>query len=219
MKRDKSDHTNILATEEATQVPEYWVFKLVNDVFGDSDAWKTVYIPGVFTVLKTLEEYEQHIVGMRYIRGMTYEEIGKEYCGYTKERIRQILAKAMRKLRHPSRSKYMRGIAHDTYSKVEKRICELQAEYLAIKHPELVLTRISIEDLDLSVRTYNCIKRGGYSTVADFLGKSVTDLMRVRNLGMKSLDEIVNRLAKLNIKPDENNDNFQLRDDQGNVIM
>ena len=56
---------------------------------------------------------------------------------------------------------------------------------------------MTIEELDLSVRSFNCLKRAGINTVEDLIGKSEDDMMKVRNLGKKSLDEVVAKLASL----------------------
>ena len=56
---------------------------------------------------------------------------------------------------------------------------------------------MTIEELDLSVRSFNCLKRAGINTVEDLINKTEDDMMRVRNLGRKSLDEVVNKLASL----------------------
>lgn len=57
----------------------------------------------------------------------------------------------------------------------------------------------SIDDLELSVRSYNCLKRAGINTVEDLCAKSMDDLMKVRNMGRKSLDEILNKLKSMNL--------------------
>lgn len=56
---------------------------------------------------------------------------------------------------------------------------------------------MTIEELDLSVRSFNCLKRAGINTVEDLINKSEEDMMKVRNLGRKSLDEVVAKLASL----------------------
>ena len=56
---------------------------------------------------------------------------------------------------------------------------------------------MTIEELDLSVRSFNCLKRAGINTVEDLIAKSEEDMMKVRNLGRKSLDEVVQKLASL----------------------
>ena len=57
----------------------------------------------------------------------------------------------------------------------------------------------TIEDLDLSVRSYNCLRRAGINTVADLIDKSEEEMMKVRNLGRKSLKEIKEKLEQLNL--------------------
>ncbi len=58
---------------------------------------------------------------------------------------------------------------------------------------------MTIEELDLSVRSYNCLKRAGINTVEDLINKSEDDMMKVRNLGKKSLEEVINKLASLGL--------------------
>lgn len=58
---------------------------------------------------------------------------------------------------------------------------------------------MSIEDLELSVRSFNCLKRANISTVEDLINKSETDMMKVRNLGKKSLDEVTAKLHSLGL--------------------
>jgi len=58
---------------------------------------------------------------------------------------------------------------------------------------------MTIEDLDLSVRSYNCLKRAGINTVADLVQKSEDDMMKVRNLGRKSMEEVKKKLIELGL--------------------
>lgn len=65
-------------------------------------------------------------------------------------------------------------------------------------HKEKML-EMSIEELDLSVRSYNCLKRAGINTVQELTDKSMADMMKVRNLGRKSLEEIENKIDALGL--------------------
>ena len=56
-----------------------------------------------------------------------------------------------------------------------------------------------IEELDLSVRSYNCLKRAGINTVGELVQKTEEEMMRVRNLGRKSLKEVVSKLHELGL--------------------
>ena len=58
---------------------------------------------------------------------------------------------------------------------------------------------MTIEELDLSVRSFNCLKRAGINTVEDLTNRSEEDMMKVRNLGRKSLDEVIGKLASLEL--------------------
>lgn len=64
---------------------------------------------------------------------------------------------------------------------------------------------MTIEELDLSVRSFNCLKRAGINTVGDLINKSEDDMMKVRNLGKKSLEEVIHKLESLgfNLNPEE----------------
>lgn len=61
------------------------------------------------------------------------------------------------------------------------------------------ILEMPIEELDLSVRSYNCLKRAGINTVEELIKKTEADMMKVRNLGKKSLEEVKNKLASLNL--------------------
>ncbi|MDN5293863.1 MAG: DNA-directed polymerase subunit alpha [Eubacteriales bacterium] len=61
------------------------------------------------------------------------------------------------------------------------------------------ILEMPIEELDLSVRSYNCLKRAGINTVEELIQKTPEDMMKVRNLGKKSLEEVMNKLAELGL--------------------
>ena len=72
------------------------------------------------------------------------------------------------------------------------------------KGKEKVL-EMTIEELDLSVRSFNCLKRAGINTVEDLINKSEEEMMKVRNLGRKSLEEVMAKLDALgfSLTPDD----------------
>ena len=67
--------------------------------------------------------------------------------------------------------------------------------------------QMTIEELDLSVRSFNCLKRANINTVEDLISKTEDEMMKVRNLGRKSLEEVINKLAMmgLSLAGEENN--------------
>jgi len=78
----------------------------------------------------------------------------------------------------------------------------LSARTTVVEKPETQRDRMlnmTIEELDLSVRSFNCLKRAGINTVEDLTNRSEEDMMKVRNLGRKSLEEIIHKLAALEL--------------------
>ena len=65
--------------------------------------------------------------------------------------------------------------------------------------PKVKALETSIEDLDFSVRAYNCLKRAGIHTLQDLVNKSESDMMKIRNLGKKSLKEVLDKVRDLNL--------------------
>ena len=59
---------------------------------------------------------------------------------------------------------------------------------------------MSIDELELSVRSYNCLKRAGINTVEELTNKTSEDMMKVRNLGRKSLEEVLAKLKELGLQ-------------------
>lgn len=82
------------------------------------------------------------------------------------------------------------------------------------KHTEIMVEKeetkkekvleMTIEELDLSVRSYNCLKRAGINTVEDLINRTEEDMMKVRNLGRKSLDEVLQKLNGLGLSLKKN---------------
>ena len=66
---------------------------------------------------------------------------------------------------------------------------------------------MSIDELELSVRSYNCLKRAGINTVQELTNKTAEDMMKVRNLGRKSLEEVLGKLKELNLQLNSSDEN------------
>lgn len=64
---------------------------------------------------------------------------------------------------------------------------------------QIKILEMSIEDMDLSVRSYNCLKRAGINTIEDLTKKSKPDMLKVRNLGLKSLEEVIKKLEDMGL--------------------
>ncbi|MGN1341144.1 MAG: DNA-directed RNA polymerase subunit alpha C-terminal domain-containing protein [Oscillospiraceae bacterium] len=144
-------------------------------------------------VLHTLTEREQRIMGFRYKDSLIFEEIGKREC-VTRERIRQICAKSLRKLRHPDRLDFLK---YGVSGVIRREAESARAAALAsLPNPDIPESDIPIEELELSVRSYNCLKRSGMDTLRELSEMTFEDLCHVRNLGKRSIDEICAMLTR-----------------------
>lgn len=171
---------------------------LLYDIFGGE--WEFPR-PGDFDgsleyVLHTLTERERRVLDFRYKDGLTFEEIGKRFC-VTRERIRQIHAKSLRKLRHPDRLNYLKyGVSGVISLKTESA---REAALASLPKPDIKPEDIPLEELELSVRSYNCLKRAGKNTLREVSEMTFDELCHVRNIGKKSVDEICAVLTKYGI--------------------
>ena len=68
-----------------------------------------------------------------------------------------------------------------------------------IEDPKQKALETSIEDLDFSVRAYNCLKRAGVHTLQDLVNKSENEMMKIRNLGRKSLKEVMDKIKEMGL--------------------
>lgn len=165
-----------------------------------------------YFIQKTLTEREGRVLDMRYKRYMTMAAIGEEY-GLRAERIRQIEAKAVRKLRHPSRSRYilmgMEGyINYLRDTAVDERLREYKKEIISLEKKIAELTDTEYEEeknelenaplaeLDLSVRTFNILYRAGYSTVKELLDADAEKIVSLPNLGLKNFSDLIDVLSE-----------------------
>ena len=175
---------------------------------------------------------EGNIIRMRYEDGMTLFEIGRE-CGITGDRVGQIEAKAIRKLKSCTGWLKM-GLNHWTpILKIQQRM-EQNLE-IAVTHRVLASLDermpslrkfindgikkeiveqaknnpdMPIEDMDLSVRAFNCLKRAGITTLDDLRHIKPSELMNIRNLGAGCVREIKNKLGEygFSLLPDDSDD-------------
>ena len=140
----------------------------------------------------TLTEQEKKCVFLYFRNGMSYREIG-DVCHLSAERIRQIVKKAERKLRNPTRFNFIR------YG-YEGNVERLTPKYeLTEEDRRADLLNTEIEEMDFSVRTFNCLKRAGINTVQELTQKTEDEMIKIRNLGKKSLDEVKNKLEEMGL--------------------
>lgn len=160
------------------------------------------------TVDEMLTERETEVAHLRYLDGYTYREIG-EAIGLSGARAQQILAKVKRKMRNPYRadnymvvSKYEYDVFDSELSRLNRELKWANDVIVKSKYENLPITPendIPIEELDLSIRAYNCLHRRGFEKLSDFFGVTQAELAGVRNLGRKCLNEIVEKLKTYGI--------------------
>lgn len=153
---------------------------------------------------------EEMVLLSIYKDNKTLEQTGKT-LGVTRERIRQIQCKALKKL-----MRWRRYFEVGEYFSKEQLAKQDYEKYLEKKHQEwdyesakafvtdyelglpneILIGDLDIGELDLSVRSHNCLKRAGIRTIKELSEKTVYDLYKIRNLGKKSAKEIMQKLEE-----------------------
>lgn len=183
------------------------------------DGMYKIYIPALLKSIRELSDREQKVLKLRFENGLNLEQTGYRF-GVTRERIRQVEARAIRKLRHP---RHFKNWQFDTIGKAWK-VAEERDRYkleniglkekisgimksLGVKESDIEKpeepkkeTDVDIQEMELSVRSYNCLKRARIDRISDLEGMTVEKLMRVRNLGKRSTDEVVSKAREWGIE-------------------
>lgn len=241
---DLLDHTKSASSEEstaekmrATKPTLSWYHKLWCVVMGLNYRDVAACPSDVDTTLEwlintKLSSREGTIIRMQFADGMTQYEIGREY-NITGDRVGQIEAKAIRKLRNCSGWLQMDlkhwapilkiqqrmeqnlelAATHRVLAALDDRIPSLRKFITdGIKNEIAEQARANpdmpIEDMELSVRAFNCLKRAGITTLDDLRHMTPSELMHVRNLGAGCVREIKKKLDEYGfcLLPDDNDD-------------
>ena len=155
-------------------------------------------------LLSGLFEKENVVLKLYYGLGcecMSIEEIGQKYCS-PRERIRQILGTAERKLKRPDIKRQLEMLAvsrSELQSRLlategELSVAKTMIEYYEKKYKKTEPIDNPIEVLNLSFRTYNCLKRAGINTIEEARN---ADLTNIRNLGLHSMKEVTEKISNL----------------------
>lgn len=164
---------------------------------------------------RVFTEREKYVFYRRFKDYEKLESVGKK-LDITRERVRQIEAKTLRKLKRFAN--YLELGEYANKLEVIKKECDdyiekmksqwtyetakaFIAEYENNNHEKYTIeTKTELEDLDLSIRSWNCLRRSNIYEMWQLLQISEDDLMRIRNMGRKSRNEIVKQLAKHNLR-------------------
>lgn len=170
-----------------------------------------------------LSQRENDILHQRFKLCKTYAEIGEIYQ-ITGERVRKIKEKALNRLRNPGCMKYLQnGIFKATQIDINNAAEQAVSAELSTavaylrellinktnfldERPVIVTAKTEIEDLNLSVRCYNSVKRAGINKVGDLEKMTFRELRLIRNLGKHSLDELIEKLAEQGVSFQEETD-------------
>ena len=186
-----------------------------------------------FSELNIYTNREMMIFNLRYKNYYTLGQIANE-IGISKERVRQILAKAVRKLMKPN--VFNRLVEHETKlemlnaeetsrirSELKKEMSlevamDIVAEKFGFESKEALeeclnnggrfgndKLDMTIDELDLTVRSYNCLKRRRVNTVGELVDYSIEDLIGFRNMGRKSIREVVEKVHNLGLSFKDDN--------------
>lgn len=170
-----------------------------------------VYAPALLEALTRLNEREQRVIELIYLHGMTLEQSGYR-LNVTRERIRQVEQTALRKLRNPSLSRKFILDTMDKAHMINEQKNALERENVELKKILIKLgytfseeykpipPKIPLIDLGLSVRSHNCLSRAGIKYVSDLNGMTLEKLKKVRNLGMKSCLEVIEKAREYGVE-------------------
>lgn len=214
----RNEYENLFLEDEVPKLynQEYGEFKIdIVKWFYDTIIRKVQFRPAkelnhleceeLVKIFETLSDKENYVLIKRYFRNKdftitSYKEIGEE-LGVTPERVRQIEYKAIRKLKHPSRLRKFEYVFSSNKKELDiDYIKTMLSDGVTFNFDEATLSAkrdIHIEEMNLSVRSFNCLKRAGINTSGDLFDKTEAELMKVRNLGKKSLREVLIKRKEL----------------------
>ena len=169
-------------------------------------------VKGLEYALSTLKDRDRELTLLWYREQYTYDQIANE-IGRSKERVRQIILKSIRKLRHPYRAQYI----IEGYTVVTERLHRAkERRYVGIRPgmSDEEIRRILGDDVDmnmsefgLTMRSYNCLTRGGISNLYELIiavFESPNRLAKLRNMGRKSVMEVLDKLREYGVEiPDK----------------
>ena len=181
-------------------VMNFYPYNLALHMLEDYEMVYRVYVPELLRCIDKLTEKEKKVLCLRYKNDMTLENVGCMF-DLSKERVRQIEARAFHKLKSQSLKKMW------LYEERPESYCSSD-DYL----------KKEIEYMELSVRTNNCLRRAGIKHIGDLCDLTVEDLKKVRNLGNKSLNELLDKASVLGIEIKKNKENKENMDKKLNQL-
>lgn len=196
-------------------------------IIGDEKSEKELANNFEYVLDNYLNQDEASVIRLRFCAKLTLEDCAK-ILNITRECVRQKEQRALRKLRHPARRDMILA-PHKLYEDMteKKKILQeknielnnsidktlrqinilteaLKGVGVKINEPEVDMEGLTlaknINDLELSVRAYNCLKRAGINTVADLTNKTEKEMLLIRNLGQRSFEEVKQKVLALGLR-------------------
>lgn len=199
-------------------ITNVYPLNVVYAIYKCQEQAQKAYIHRVYTEIAKLDERQQAVLRMRFKELKSLKACGEE-LGITRERVRQIQSKALRLLQHPFRAKFYMAVPRAELIEQDFKYRNLALDYeeLKIAFERALNTKVDnetitemaeqakvletpIEHLELSVRSYNCLKRAGKNSLKDLAKMREYDFRKIRNLGGKAFEEIKERLAEYGIE-------------------
>ena len=196
------DYPFNLIDEISEAIGDDWEYKIPGDLGGTVE-----YVLHTYLSLR-----EKDVILLRFKHEKTLVEIA-EILGISKERVRQIQTSALKRLCNPQCLNYLQnGIYKATQDEVnnaieQHRSAELESAVAYLRElcitktnptaeaPEIMTKDTDIEELDLSVRCFNCVKRAKINKIGDLEKLTFRELRRIRNLGKQAYDDLISKLA------------------------
>ena len=181
-----------------------WPQNLLADLGLDGQNLPPDLIPSLEYLLTERAQRFPRSVGIlrqRYQDQEKLEVIGRP-MGITRERVRQLINHELRYLQHPEHIKYLqygvRGVARKQETAARELGWKEGRNYTEThgRLPVPPIDTVTLEDLGLTTRPYNILKRAGKTTVADILAMDFKRLIHLRNMGRKSYEEIIRTLER-----------------------
>ena len=163
------------------------------DIQIDVDNITEDMIEGLEYAITTLQPREQRILRMRYTEKMSFTAIGKEF-DITGERIRTLEHRAIVRLHRPPLIGYIKYGKQAYEERCRQAKEEKDRAYKEDKY------QLSIHELDLSIRSHNRLIAAGYDIVKDFVDLSEDEIIKIKNLGKKSIIEVALKLESLGLE-------------------
>ncbi|BDU49550.1 DNA-directed RNA polymerase subunit alpha [Haliovirga abyssi] len=168
-------------------------FVVAEDI--DNSNWEIGYIPvdAIYTPIRTISyRVEDTMVG----RITNYDKLIMNIETDGSVKINDAISYAVELLENHLNPFLEIGNKMETFKEEQEEIAEEELKEQEKKEKEKEISNLKIDELDLTVRSYNCLKKAGIESLGELGGLGVSELLKIKNLGRKSLTEIMEKLKE-----------------------